>query len=377
MKVLFTNNYAMDWAWDMWKKKEYPGHHLWGITHLPEYGINVEILPYERYTTLKTISSKIKVLGDLDQQLRIILKQSDYDLVYSGHDISTSLLAFLRLLGIYKKPIAITMHRSFKQNLFWRIYVELFIKPHDLFLCLSPIIMERLRDRFNIPEEKLHVLPLGVDLEFYKPNLKTADKQTEESNGFIISTGKTGRDYNTLVEAFKTIDYPLKIYGAGDSAPTIPDLTPNIFVHNKHANDPNFLSFEELLIEHEKAYAVAIPLYIPPERADTVTLLGNTSLRDAMAMGKAVVMTRNRQIDIDIEKEKIGIWVEPGDVEGWQKAITYLLDHPEETKEMGNRGRYLCESKYNLDVFSSSLAKSLKRVFGKLGLEKTELLNRT
>jgi glycosyltransferase involved in cell wall biosynthesis len=81
-----------------------------------------------------------------------------------------------------------------------------------------------------------------------------------------------------------------------------------------------------------------------------------------MAMGKAVIMTRNQQIDIDIEKEGIGIFVEPGDVEGWKQAIFYLLEHPQETEEMGNRARSLCENRYNLDEFSSKLSEVLKSV---------------
>ncbi|NEQ19020.1 MAG: glycosyltransferase family 4 protein [Microcoleus sp. SIO2G3] len=77
-------------------------------------------------------------------------------------------------------------------------------------------------------------------------------------------------------------------------------------------------------------------------------------------MGKAVVMTRTVEPCIDIEKEGIGIFVEQGDVQGWQEAISYLLEHPDETREMGKRGRRLCEEKYNLEVFTSRLSKLLK-----------------
>ncbi len=363
MKVLFINNYPMDHAWELWKKQEYPGHHLWGVTQLHKYGIEVDILPHERYSVLKKIGDKTKVLGDLDQQLRILLQKSQYDLVYSGTDLNTSLLAFLRSIGLFKKPIIIIIHRSFPRNLLGKLFVNFFIKKHDLFLCLSNRVMEQLRDNFSISQEKLKVLPLGVDLSFYQTKRDNNSHEINADNAeFIVSAGKTDRDYNTLVKAFKEINYPLKIYGAGDSAPTIPDLPPRILVHNKQSKDPNFLSFEELLKEYQKAYAVAIPLNIPLDRADTITLIGYTSLLDAMAMGKAVVMTRNQQIDIDIEKEGIGIFVEPGDVEGWKQAISYLLEHPQETEEMGNRARSLCESRYNLDEFSSKLSEILKSV---------------
>ena len=40
---------------------------------------------------------------------------------------------------------------------------------------------------------------------------------------------------------------------------------------------------------------------------------------DCLGIGKPVIMTKNPNIDIDIEKEGIGHWVEPGDVEEWKK----------------------------------------------------------
>jgi hypothetical protein len=36
-------------------------------------------------------------------------------------------------------------------------------------------------------------------------------------NGYILSTGKSFRDYKTLVEAFSTLDYPLNIVGYSDN----------------------------------------------------------------------------------------------------------------------------------------------------------------
>jgi glycosyltransferase involved in cell wall biosynthesis len=79
-----------------------------------------------------------------------------------------------------------------------------------------------------------------------------------------------------------------------------------------------------------------------------------------MAMGKAVMMTYHSQANIDIAKEGAGLWVNPDGVEGWQKALTYLLEHPEETRAMGRRARLLAEKKYNLKRFSSQLAIALK-----------------
>jgi glycosyltransferase involved in cell wall biosynthesis len=356
MKVLFINNYEMDIAWEMWKKKEHPGQHLWGVTHLAPYNIDVEILPHTKYVFLKKLSRLLK-LGDLDQQVRILLRRSDYDLVYSGCQFNTLLLALLRYFGIFRKPIVAIMHRPFRGGLENKTFAKLYVGGHDQLLCLTSSIIDQLRNEFGMVQEcktKVDSLEWGVDLPFYEFEEFKIEKLTPES---IFSAGKTHRDYDTLIKAFREINYPLRIYTSKET-PTIPELPSNVKLLFSRLNTNRKLFFEE----HEKAYAIAIPLKLSSTGADSGLPIGWTSLLEAMVMGKAVVMTRNPkvQVDLDIEKEGFGLWVEPGDVNGWQQAIRYLLDHPHETQEMGKKARYLCEAKYNMDVFSSKLAKHLK-----------------
>jgi glycosyltransferase involved in cell wall biosynthesis len=366
MKVVFINNYPMDHAWELWKKREYPGHHLWGATHFNKYEIDVDIIPHKKYVILKKISSKIKILGDLDQQLRIFFSSSKYDLVYSGHYFNTLLLAFMRSMGIFKKPVVAIAFQAFDKNIGTTIFVNLLVKGHDKLICSSSGIRSQFKDKFNIPDEKLELLEWGVDLSLYKR--KDCDNPygaRGSQTSFVLSAGKSYRDYNTLVEAFRKINCNLKIFCPESSAPSYFEQPSNIELQygSNKTHDISFfhdISFLELLPEYEKAYAVAIPLDINPKTS--YNMIGQTSLLDAMAMAKAIVMTRNRQIDIDIEKEGIGIWVEPGDVKGWQQAISYLLAHPQETEEMGKRAYYLCESQYNIELFSSGLTKILKTV---------------
>lgn len=348
MKVLFINNYGMDKAWKEWSNGEYPGHHLWGITHLQKYGVDVEILLHRKYVILNKIGLRFKLGNYLDQQARILLKRSHYDLVYSGCGDNTFFLALLRYLGIFRKPLVAIVHhplgKATRRN-------SIFVKGHDQILCLSSKVKQQIEDNFA-GAGRTELLKWGVELPFYEQKESSSAKSKSQ---FVVSAGKSSRDHDTLAKAFTEINYPLVIYCSAKSAPTISDITSNIKIEFNHPTQ-NAISCRRLLGEYEKAYAIAIPL------KDTNGLAGLTSLLDAMAVGKAVVMTRNKQIDIDIEKEKIGIWVEPGDVKGWRQAINYLLTHPSETQEMGNRGRYLCETKYNIEVFSAHLARILLEV---------------
>jgi glycosyltransferase involved in cell wall biosynthesis len=277
--------------------------------------------------------------------MRILLRLSRYDLVYSACQENTFFLSILRNIGIFRKPIISIIHHPIYKGR----RSEVIVKGHDKLLCLSESVLIKLEKEFEIDNKKAFTIDWGIDLPFYEK--ANWDSDVESQNSFIISAGKTERDHDTLAKAFFEIDYPLKIYCSDQSAPSIPSLPPNITVQFNHYGA---ISYTELLTEYEKSYAVAIPL------TDTNALAGLTSLLDAMAMQKAVIMTKNSRINLDVEKEGIGIWVDPGDVRGWQKAVTYLLAHPQEAKQMGNRGYYLCQSKYNLEIFSSNLANIFK-----------------
>jgi glycosyltransferase involved in cell wall biosynthesis len=195
------------------------------------------------------------------------------------------------------------------------------------------------------------VLSWAVDIPFYD----SADDETDEPGEYIFSAGKAHRDYDTLIMSVLDSDYPLFISCGKKSNMMETPLPGHIRIRSEMAT-----TNKNLIKDYERAYAVAIPL----EHPDTLNpnMTGYTSLLEAMVMGKAVLMTRNALIDIDIEKHGFGIWIDPGDVNGWRRAIEYLFSHPEATREMGRRARNLCEREYSLNSFSTKLAGILQRV---------------
>jgi spore maturation protein CgeB len=63
-----------------------------------------------------------------------------------------------------------------------------------------------------------------------------------------------------------------------------------------------------------------------------------------------------------LEKEKIGLYVDYDDVNGWKHSVNYLINNPDEAREMGERGRFLCEKKYNYNLFSKEVIKQIKMI---------------
>jgi glycosyltransferase involved in cell wall biosynthesis len=63
------------------------------------------------------------------------------------------------------------------------------------------------------------------------------------------------------------------------------------------------------------------------------------SLVEAMAAGKPVVASRVGGIPEAVEDGTTGILVPPGDAQALAEALSFMLEHPAQTTEMGRRGR--------------------------------------
>jgi len=354
MKVLFLNNYDMRDGFEKWREGVYPGHHLWGATHLNEFGVSVEILPFERFSKVNNYWRVQRLLGlsqlsmrGLDQQLRALFR-GGYDVVYSGCQNHTFLLARLRALGLLNKPVVAIIHHPIPQGTVGKH----FFNGHDRLICLSKKVRASLLADYDLEAEKVIKLDWGVDLEFYGQYCKVPVHGTGRPPA-IISAGKSNRDHDVLVNSVIGLDCEVHIYCSENSRPSIAPLPRNVFVTHGPKRT-NAIAYPELIRIYRDAYAIAIPL----NAADA--LAGLTSLMDALAIGRPVIMTRNPYIDIDIEALGIGIWVDAGDVAGWKSAISKLLADPGLALEMGERARQLCEKDFNIRQFSESLARVFK-----------------
>lgn len=344
MKVLFVNNYSMEYVYRACVEKSMPCHHLWGANLLGKFGIDVEILPFSKYPFLKRQVNHRGLHGDLDQQLQILLRR-DYDAVYCGAQDVTNILVYLRAIGLFKPIISIIHHPLYmvskvKRDLsIVKILRRLYVRGTDRLVCLNQHTKKFMERNLGVSDAQSPVIHWGTDLSFYNVSSRF--------DSLIVSAGTCFRDYSTLCKALQEVKIETRIFSGGKYLPELP--VPRYVYFAKQ-----YIGYNELLSWYDRALFIAIPLI------KKTTLVGLSSLLDAMAVGKPVVMTRNPCIDIDIEKEGIGIWVEPGDIMGWRKAIKYFVDNPNQAKAMGQKGRDLCERAYNIKLFSERLSHIIK-----------------
>jgi glycosyltransferase involved in cell wall biosynthesis len=354
MRVLLLNNYEMDGVLAEWQEGLCPAHHLWGASHLSAFGIESEILPFERFPQLnrrwrvqRALNCNSREMIALDQQVRALIHRRT-DVIYAACQDHTFLLARLRHLGLLRKPIVTTIHHPIAPH----SVEERLLNAHDLVFCLSRVLRDQILARDLVSPEKLVVVDWAPDLDFYGPFV-AYESQPKHVQPVIISAGKSNRDYDTLVDGSRGLSCRLEIFCSSNSAPSVV-CDPAQVKLTVGARGSNATSHVEMRAEYARAYAIAIPMPAVDR------LSGLTSLLDAMAIGRPVIMTRNRYIDIDIEALGFGIWVDAGDTEGWRAAIRSLIMDPQRAREMGRRARQATEERYNLMAYAESVARSLR-----------------
>ena len=348
MKVYFYHTQDLNMIQKKWKEGRFPGHFLYGATHLPKEGVDVVMHKH------KAIESRFKLM--MYVAWSVLTCREHFDAIYATHWDGLELIIFMRALHLYPHPIIIWHHQPITEadSKFREMMARLFYKGIDHMFFFSEKLKEVSLKSPKANEERMQVCPWGADLENYD-RLKM-EYPVEEHVGFV-STGKEKRDMPTLIRAFSATGQELNIYIAynacGDNyVEILNDLRPSANVH---------INFIKGLIPNELAQKVWAAKCVVICCQETNYTVGLTTLVEALALGLPVISTRNDTFPFDIEKEGVGIAVPYYDSVAWEKAIRFIVSNPEEAEEMGRRARQLAESSFNLDICTHEVAEAIKK----------------
>ena len=347
MKVYFYHTQDLNMIQKKWKEGRFPGHFLYGATHLPKEGVDVVMHKY------KAAGSRFKLM--IYVAWSVLTCREHFDAIYATHWDGLELIIFMRALHLYPRPIIIWHHQPIVEadSKFREMMARLFYKGIDHMFFFSEQLMQESLKSPKANEERMQVCPWGADLDNYD-RLKL-EYPVEEHVGFV-STGKEKRDMPTLIRAFSATGQELNIYIAynacGDNyVEILNDLRPSANVH---------INFVKGLIPNELAQKVWAAKCVVICCQETNYTVGLTTLVEALALGLPVISTRNETYPFDIEKEGVGIVVPYYDSVAWEKAIRYIVSNPDEAEKMGQKARQLAESSFNLDICTREVAKAIK-----------------
>ena len=241
-----------------------------------------------------------------------------------------------------------------------RVFLERFrVQSHlGAIISYSSVQLQIATERNMIPTSRLHLALQPVDEDFWQP-LETVQSDV------ICATGWEGRDYPTLVAAVQGV--PIRVELAVGSlvlSAAHRRQRGQLFEANVGSavtSAPNVSYRMDLEpVEVRDLYArsrfVVVPLH------DLEYDAGVTSVTEAMAMGKAVIVSRSRgQVDV-IRDGVEGLYVAPGDADALRQAIERLLSNPDQAERMGAAGRAAILQRHRLDDYVRRVAAIVRRV---------------
>ena len=209
-----------------------------------------------------------------------------------------------------------------------------------LVVCSSRSEADYYRRAFRWRPEKLAFVPLHTNPAF-------SERPAIDEEPFALAAGRTFRDYPTLLEAARQgLSLPLTIV-AGHNSLGGATTPPNVTVHHD-------IPLPELLSMMSRAAVVVLPLL--PREIST----GQTVLLEAMAMGKAVVVTRVNGTADYVDHMRNGVLVPPNDATALRDAINTLAGDRDLRCRLGSTGRDEVLRRFLPDNYAQGVAAVLK-----------------
>lgn len=289
-------------------------HHAWGVKEL--LAANIEVTVVRRYSGCWERFGQDWQLPDA----------RDYDLIYSNHNRLIR-MPIESVLGLRKTPLV---------SLIYAGEPVLLPNRHFGLLCMTP----RAHSRFEaLNSVRVRYAPWGID------PTSALHQPIQPGSDHFVSTGVTGRDFNTLLRAATLIDEPIVIAARGQ---------------HFTASSTNVQVIEEVLPAWEirnlykGAYAGLLVLQ-PDERKRTA--VGWTNMLELMAVGLPIIKTRTGSLDeiVNLEAIGAGILIEPENPEALAAAMMKLRDNPDLRISMGKAGAEYVRSHLTMQQFAEPL----------------------
>lgn len=347
MRVLYLFAGARRWMIEAWKKGFMADSQLVGLNHLWKYKIRARYYETPFMNKLRKIQFHLAQFAALEEMRH-------HDVVFLGSNLF--FVFFVKYILRWNKPKLIfyntsltnTLKRNKKGVRAW--VVQKAIQLCDIIICPS-VAQKRYLESRGFDASKIIFVPNGVDAKFFKPYTAVGAGQKP----FILAIGKDmGRDYHTLIKAVGPLSVPVVIIAASRNLLGINNIPLHATVRY------NVPQYETLRYYHDAVFVV-VPTF-SQDRLDASDCSGQYVMLEAMAAGKALIVSERDTLEGYIEHGVHALVVPSEEPEALHCAMRHLLNHPEVISTMERTNRKMVETYFT----SECLARSLSQIFQNL-----------
>ncbi|ARV58641.1 glycosyl transferase [Nostocales cyanobacterium HT-58-2] len=342
-----------------------PVHAMWNMSQLLKAKVHLPIT--DSISPLDIICSKIIGSPQHWALARVLCKQLQRDdvLFCTDEEVGFPIAALCRA-KVAPPKIAVFVHNI--NRLRGRLALKLLNVQDwiDLFMTHSPVQADFLRNYLCLPDKRVCqvVKAPPTDISFFTPGPASPQKRRP----VIGSRGLEKRDYRTLADATQDLNVDVKICTFSPDVKAVKRAFPKEVMPSHMSY--RFYDWCELVQLYRDSDVVVISLFENDFQA------GLTTLFEAMACRRPVIITRSSGIIGDLIDAGIVTGVNPGDPVGLKQAIVKLLDEPKKASTQAQRGYELVVNQFNHHNYTQALVTKLTSTFGSINNSKLVCLKR-
>ena len=277
----------------------------------------------------------------------LILSKPYPDAVVIGSDIEALIFGIFRLLLLRKKPDIVwlgfiyTARRNLLVNRLREIYFGFIFLFIDKVICHSKLEVERYTRIFKKSRAKFVYIPYGLQIFGRKKQAAAASDRP-----YILTAGRSGRDYATLFLAIEPLDIDLHVVCDSESALAGLKVPTNVMVLRKcygaaYVNELNAALF------------VVIPLGVNDISAGQMVLI------QAMAFAKPTIITRTATVEEYVVDGEQSLLVAQGHVIELRAAISRLMSDKKLADHLASNAIAAFEKNFCMKAFVGNLVACL------------------
>jgi|GEM_PF-1363967 len=245
--------------------------------------------------------------------------------------VSSFLVAAMQTFGFMRSARHIILQfimreqeKSLRSRLKY-LFMRFIFSSIDTAVCSSTGEVSYYQEAFKWKEGRTRFVPFHSDPQFLQVPY-------DGGEGYILTAGRTFRDYETFLNAVREIGHRVIMVASPRNIDkkTIPE---NVSLKYD-------ITMAELTDLMRKSDVVVVPL------EDRKISIGQSIFLQAMAMGKAVVVTKTAGTVDYIDHQENGMLVPPRDSQQMREAIQYLMENEGERIRIGKNARIRVAESY-------------------------------
>jgi glycosyltransferase involved in cell wall biosynthesis len=265
------------------------------------------------------------LISSLILAIRLYSMRRNYDSVVLGSGRSDILFSLMQSILPFKKVPCVMIDCLWSKNpnvlryKFNKMIFQIVNKSVDRFVVWAKHEKKAFAQTFCLPEEKFFFIPYHTTIEVYK------DLVAVEGD-YIFSGGNSDRDYSTLIEAVRGLPINVVI------GTTLKDIYPI-------GSLPDNVIIKALTHEDYLSILAGCRINVVALSPGKLRSAGQQTFLNSMLLGKPTIVTDDKGPDGYIENGLDGIYIKPNDPVSLREAILFVLNNPDEAKEMGLKSK--------------------------------------